>query len=35
MRPSAAPAGRVAPRVDMYFSICGWAARDDPENRAT
>ena len=32
--PSAAPAGRVGPRVITYFSICGRASRDDPENRA-
>lgn len=31
---SAAPAGRVGPRVITYFSICRRARRDDPENRA-
>jgi hypothetical protein len=31
--PSAAPAGRVGPRVSTYFSSCGRAGRDDPEKR--
>ena len=34
VRPSAAPAGRVRPRVITYFSTCRRAGRDDPENRA-
>ena len=29
--PSAAPAGRVGPRVITYSSICGRAGRDDPD----